>query len=536
MPVDSADTVEILDTTLRDGAQGEGIAFSVQDKLALALALDELGIGWIEAGNPGSNPKEKEFFRLAGGLRLMQAKLCAFGPTRRPGVKAEEDEQTRSLLDAETEAVSVFGKCWDLQVREVLRVSLEENLAMVADSVRFLKRRGRFVIFDAEHFFDGFAGNAGYALKALAAAVDAGADRVALCDTNGGALPDAVAAAVAAARETLPPSAVLGVHAHNDCGMAAANSVAAVRAGCRHVQGTLLGFGERCGNACLAAVIPCLELKLGFRCLPPDGLKQLTGAARAAAEIANVPLPANMPYVGAAAFAHKAGMHADGILKTRRSFEHIDPLLVGNDRRFPISEVGGRSAIAERARKIEPSLTRDDAVIKALALRLKTLEAEGWQFEGADGSFELLVRRELGRYTPLFRIAAYRVTSEHPSGGALACSHGWVKVLVDGSYETAAAEGEGPVNALDAALRRALKAFYPVLERVRLTDYKVRVIDGSAATAAKVRVLIQSTDGRNTWSTAGVSADIIEASCIALEDSIEYKLISDSERAGRSEK
>jgi 2-isopropylmalate synthase len=534
-------SIEVLDTTLRDGAQGEGISFSVQDKLAVVRALDELGVAWIEAGNPGSNPKDMEFFRLAGSLGLENVKLCAFGSTRKKGLKVPEDPQVLSLLRAETGGVVIFGKTWDLHVTEVLRVELEENIAMIAGTIAFLKEKGRTVIYDAEHFFDGFAANRDYALATVKAAAEAGADRLVLCDTNGGTFPDAVAEGVKAVTAALglarkgetegrEAGPLLGIHAHNDADMASANSVTAVRAGCRHVQGTLVGFGERCGNASLAALIPSLEIKLGFRCLPHGKLEQISNLTRKVAEIANVAVPDSLPYVGAHAFAHKAGMHADGILKIRRSFEHVDPALVGNDRHFLMSEVGGRSAIAERVKKIDPAVTRDHPVTAALALKLKTMEAQGWQFEGAEGSFELLVRRELGRYKPLFHIEAYRVVSEHPTGETIACSHAWVKVLVDGQHEIAAAEGDGPVNALDGALRRALRHFYPELEQVRLSDYKVRVIDGNAATAAKVRVLIQSTDNSHTWTTAGVSEDIIDASRAALVDSIEYKLIRDIER------
>ena len=526
--------LEILDTTLRDGAQGEGIAFSVQDKLAVVRALDELGVCWIEAGNPGSNPKDMEFFRLAGKLELQYAKVCSFGPTRKKGVKAGADASLLSLLDSETQAVVIFGKSWNLHVSEVLRVSPEENLAMIAESIAFLKEKGRLVFYDAEHFFDGWKANPEYALATLRTAAEAGADRIILCDTNGGAFPDTISAAV---REVLIPlcaekgsTPFLGIHTHNDVDMASANTVTAVQLGCRHVQGTLVGFGERCGNVSLAALMPSLELKMGFRCLPPGKMEQLSEITRKIAEIANVAIPENMPYVGNHAFAHKAGMHADGILKVRQSFEHMDPSRVGNERHFLMSEVGGRSAVAERAKKIEPSIDKDHPVVATLAQKLKNLEAQGWQFEGADGSFELLVRRELGRYKPLFDIEAYRVVSEHPTGETIACSHAWVKVLVDGQEEIAAAEGSGPVNAMDGALRRALKHFYPELEQVRLFDYKVRVINSSAATAAKVRVLITSTDGRQSWTTVGVSEDIIDASRAALVDSIEYKLICDIER------
>jgi len=536
-PLKDAPSLEILDTTLRDGAQGEGITFSVQDKLDVVRALDNLGISWIEAGNPGSNPKDTEFFRLAGDLKLEHAKLCAFGPTRKKGGKANEDSGLLSLLDAQTRAVVIFGKSWDLHVTEVLRVSPEENLAMIAETIAFLKEKGRQVFYDAEHFFDGWKANPEYALSTLKTAISAGAERIVLCDTNGGAFPETIEKAVKEAAKIIDSASradgspcVLGIHAHNDADMASANTITAVLAGCRHIQGTLVGFGERCGNTSLAAVMPSLELKLGFRCLPEGKMEMLSEITRIIAETANVAVPGNMPYVGSHAFTHKAGMHADGILKLSKSFEHIDPSLVGNDRHIVMSEVGGRSAIAERAKKIDASLTKDHPVTAALAQKLKNLEAEGWQFEGADGSFDLMVRRELGRYKPLFKIEAYRVVSEHPTGETIACSHAWVKVHVDGKEEIAAAEGDGPVNAMDGALRRALKQFFPELKEVRLTDYKVRVIDGNAATAAKVRVLITSSDGRQTWTTVGVSEDIIDASRAALVDSIEYKLIDDIER------
>jgi 2-isopropylmalate synthase len=398
---------------------------------------------------------------------------------------------------------------------------------MIGETVAFLKAEGRTVIYDAEHFFDGWAANPAYALSTVRAAVDAGADRIVLCDTNGGAFPDAVAKGTLEAQNAFP-NAPLGIHAHNDIGLAVANTIAAVQAGCVHVQGTLVGFGERCGNTALAVLIPSLELKMGLRCLPAGSLARISGLTRRVAEIANVLVSDDMPYVGVHAFSHKAGMHVDGILKTSLSFEHVDPASVGNERHFLMSEVGGRSAIAERAKKIDPAITRDHPVTVALAEKLKNLEAEGWAFEGADASFEILARREMGRYRPLFHIDAYRVTSEHPATEALT-SHALVKVLVEGQNEIGAAEGIGPVNALDSALRRALVRFYPALEKVRLEDYKVRVIDGKNATAARVRVLIQSTDGQRSWSTVGVSADIIDASRAALVDSIEYALIGDME-------
>jgi 2-isopropylmalate synthase len=520
--------IEILDTTLRDGAQGEGIVFSVRDKLAVAEALDELGVAWIEAGNPGSNPKDLEFFRLASSLRLNTAKLCAFGSTRKKGVKTTEDGQLRSLLDAETQGVVIFGKSWDLHVSEVLRVSAEENIAMIAETIAFLKAAGRTVIYDAEHFFDGYAANTAYALATVKAAAEAGADRIVLCDTNGGVFPDTIAATVHDMKKAVPQSCI-GIHAHNDSGLALANTISAVQAGCTHVQGTLVGFGERCGNTALAALIPSMELKLKLRCLPEGNLVRISGLTRRVAEIANVSINDDMPYVGAHAFSHKGGMHTDGVLKDKRSFEHIAPEAVGNDRHILLSEVGGRSAVADRAKKIDAAITRDHPVTAALTEKIKNMEAEGWSFEGADASFEILVRRELGLYQPLFHIEAYRVMSEHPTGQTIACSHAWVKVLVESQHEIAAAEGDGPVNALDGALRRALTRFFPSLAQMRLEDYKVRVIDGKEATAAQVRVLIESTDGQRSWNTVGVSADIIDASRAALVDSIEYKLISDME-------
>ncbi|GHV83200.1 hypothetical protein AGMMS50212_05400 [Spirochaetia bacterium] len=422
---------------------------------------------------------------------------------------------------------------------------------MIAETILFLKKEGRTVIFDAEHFFDGLAQNKKYALKAVKTEYNAGADRIVLCDTNGGSFPSAVAEGVSLAAGEMSggsgkaegfgargsrvdsssadcskcaPPPILGIHAHNDSGLALACSIAAVDAGCTHVQGTLIGFGERCGNTALAALIPSLELKLGRRCLPDGKLARISDVSRRVAEIANTTVPDDMPYIGAHAFSHKAGMHADAILKVHSSFEHIDPELVGNGRRFLMSEQGGRSAVAERVKKIDASVTKDSPVINAISRRLKALESAGWAFDGADASFEILVRKELGAYKRFFEIIAYRVQSEHPVGASMECCHAWVKVLVDGQTEIAAAEGDGPVNALDGALRRSLLRFYPELSKMRLSDYKVRVIDGKDATAAQVRVLIESTAGTEIWTTVGVSADIIDASCLALVDSIEYKL------------
>jgi len=517
--------IEVMDTTLRDGAQGEGIVFSVRDKLAVTEALDELGVSWIEAGNPGSNPKDMEFFRLAAALELKNSVICAFGSTRKKGIKAADDSQLRSLLDSGTQGITIFGKSWDLHVNEVLQVQPEENLAMISETITLLKAEGRTVIYDAEHFFDGWVSNPSYALSTIKTAVEAGADRIVLCDTNGGIFPNKITSAVNEVIKSFPDT-VIGIHAHNDCGLALANTISAVQAGCTHVQGTLVGFGERCGNTALAALIPSLELKLGLRCLPQGKLVYIGELTRKVAEIANVIVSDDMPYIGAHAFSHKAGMHTDGILKTSRSFEHINPAEVGNNRHLLMSEVGGRAAIVERVKKIEPSIHKDHPVIISLAEKIKSLEAEGWAYEGADASFEILIRRELGRYTPFFNIEAYRVMSEHPTGDKIECSYAWVKVLAGETSEVAAAEGVGPVGALDSALRRALTRFFPGLAKVRLEDYKVRVIDGKEATAARVRVLIESTDGQHNWNTVGVSADIIDASRAALVDSIEYMLIN----------
>jgi len=519
--------IEILDTTLRDGAQGESITFSLRDKLAVTETLDELGVTLIEAGIPGSNPKDIEYFRLTANLNLKNSKICAFGSTRKKGIKACDDSQLRFLLDAGTQTVVIFGKSWDLHVNKVLRAQPQENLDMIAETIDFLKKEGRYVIYDAEHFFDGYIGNKSYALSTIQTAFGAGADSIVLCDTNGGTLPDKISEAACEVKKIMP-DAVLGIHAHNDCGLAVANSIAAIQKGFTHVQGTLVGFGERCGNTSLAALIPTLELKMSLHCLPAGNLKRIGELTRRVAEIANVIISDDMPYIGTHAFSHKAGMHSDGVIKTNLSFEHINPSAVGNERHLLMSEVGGRAAIAERVKLIEPSIDKDHPVVISLAEKLKTLEALGWAYEGADASFDILILREMKRYTPFFNIEAYRVMSEHPKGSKIECSNAWVKVQVGDKSEVAAAEGVGPVGALDSALRRALTSFYPGLSKMRLEDYKVRVIDGKDATAAQVRVLIESTDGQKTWNTIGVSTDIIDASRAALVDSIEYMLISEN--------
>ncbi len=525
--------IELLDTTLRDGAQAEGISFSVRDKLAITETLDALGIPLIEAGNPGSNPKDLEFFAAARRLRLRQARVAAFGATCRPRLLPADDPQVRSLLAADTEVVVIFGKSWRLHVTAVLRTTPEENLRMIRDTVAFCAGRGRHVIYDAENFFDGWTADADYALRTIAAAAEAGAATICLCETNGGCFPEEVAQATAAAMAQTGGRAggraAVGVHTHNDAGLGVANALAGVRAGATHVQGTLAGFGERCGNASLTTILANLQLKLGHECIPAERLPMLTAAVRRVAEIANIVLPDDLPYVGRKAFAHKAGMHMDGVRKCSRTFEHVAPESVGNERRFLISEVAGRSAVLTRIRTLAPEVQKDDPVVDTVLRRLKQLENDGYQFEGADGSFELLIRKTMGSYRPFFELERFRTLGEHPVGTGTGAA-AMIKLRVDGADDFTAAEGNGPVDALDRCLRKALERFYPGLRETRLPDYKVRVLDGSAGSAAKVRVLIESTDGRESWSTVGVSTDIIEASWLALVDSLEYKLIRDRER------
>lgn len=518
-------SIEILDTTMRDGAQARGIAFSVGDRLHLCRELDEFGIAIIEAGNPASNPKEAEFFQKVKKLKLKNAKLAAFGSTRHKNSSVEIDPSVQALLSADTEVVVIFGKAWDLHAERVLGVTLPQNLDLIAETVDYFKRQGRLVIFDAEHFFDGWARNHGHAMDVLKAAVQGGASTLALCDTNGGMLPQAIAEAVREADGLYP--GIVGIHCHDDAGMAVAGSVAAVQAGASHVQGTFLGYGERCGNANLSAIIPTLQLKLGYACVPKESMEILTGTARAVAEISNVAPDDRAPYVGYNAFAHKGGMHIDGVMKAPETFEHVDPALVGNERQFLLSEVAGRSALAQRIRMMFPNMDRNAPEIAALTKRLKELEHEGYQFEGADGSFEVLVRHYVAPYKPFFRVDYFKVISERPDEDTGLSAYGTVKVDVDGKKRVTGGEGDGPVHALDQALRSALEAFYPAIGAVHLTDYKVRVIDSNKATAAKVRVLIETTDGESVWTTVGVSTDIINASMMALADSMEYKLMKD---------
>lgn len=511
--------IEILDSTLRDGAQGEGISYSVADKLAIARELDALGIDYIECGNPASNPKDREFFELAAGLELANARLVAFGATRRKGVAAQEDEGLAALAEAGTGIVSVFGKCWDMHVTQVLQTTREENRAMIRESCRFLRDCGKEVFFDAEHFFDGYKSDPEFALDMLRAAAEGGAEVLVLCDTNGGGFPDEMAE-ITRKVCALMPKLTIGVHFHNDSGMAVASSVLAAGAGAGHIQGTLLGIGERCGNAELSAIIPNLQLKRSVKLIPDCAA--LVPACRAVAEICNINMTRGEPYVGSSAFAHKAGMHADAVLKNPASFEHVKPESVGNKRRLLLSEMSGRGALSAELYTLLPG-GGDERTVRVVLDRLKELEHEGYQFEGAHASFELMVRKCTGSYKPFFELRNYRIICAQPHDPDCSAA-AMVKIRVDGEDVLRSGEGKGPIDALNKALRLALRVFYPQLSEMRLVDYKVRVMDSKEATAARVRVMITSSDGRREWSTVGVSCDIIEASWTALCDSIEYKL------------
>ncbi|MBQ9367100.1 MAG: citramalate synthase [Victivallales bacterium] len=515
--------ITIVDSTLRDGAQGELLSFSVQDKLNIALALDDFGIDCIEAGTPASNPKDMEFFRKLASVPLKNARPCAFGTTRRKEHTVAEDEGLGLLLEANTPIVSIVGKASLRQVTEVIKATQEENTAMIADSISFLKEKGKQVFFDAEHFFDGFQEAPDFAMDTLRTALESGADVLCLCDTNGGRTPTEIYRAVKAVRQVFPKAAI-GIHCHNDCGCAVANSMVAVEAGATQVQGTFSGYGERCGNADLSVLIPNLILKKGCRCNVTH-LEKLCDTAHRVAEISNVAIPGGKPYVGHSAFAHKGGMHIDGMLKMDGAFEHISPDVVGNHRRYLLSEVSGRSTLLEKVKHLSPKLTKESTELSRIVEKLKEMEFLGYQFEAAEASLELLARRVLGLHRPHFELVQYKTIGEYPAPNNKDQASAMIEVKVGSSVEVSAALGNGPVNALDQALRKALKVFYPQLDKVHLTDYKVRVLDTESATAAKVRVLIDSGDGSRVWTTVGVSTDIIEASWLALADSIEYQLI-----------
>jgi 2-isopropylmalate synthase len=513
--------VEIYDTTLRDGSQGQGVSFSVADKLRIAERLDSFGVHYIEGGWPGSNPKDIEFFDEAKGRRFERARLAAFGSTRRKEVRADADDQVRLLVDAATPVITIFGKTWLLHVREVLQTTPEENLAMVEDTVRYLKAQGRFVVYDAEHAFDGYKDSSEYALATWLAAERGGADVVVLCDTNGGSVPQEVADITRDAVKRL--RVPVGIHTHDDIGLGVANALAAVEAGASHAQGTFNGYGERIGNCNLTTLIPNLEFKLKRRSVPPESLPLLKEFSQFLDEVANIRPNPRLPWVGSAAFSHKGGTHVNAVQKLLRSYEHVDPALVGNSRQVLISELAGRSNIIMKSRELGLDVTKDTPELNAMLKRVKELEHEGYEFEAADGSLALLIRRALKDIPTPFAVDAYHVSMR--SEGQASICEATVKVRVGREHAHTVADGDGPVNALDGALRSALIRFYPDLGAVRLTDYKVRIVDSSVGTAARTRVLIESSDGQSTWTTIGVNENIIEASLQALVDSLEYALL-----------
>jgi 2-isopropylmalate synthase len=524
--------IAIYDTTLRDGSQGEGVNFSLQDKLQITRRLDALGVDYIEGGYPLSNPKDAAYFRAVRDLDLKHSRVTAFGMTRRKGVAAEDDTGMKALVEAGTQAITLVGKSWDFQAREVLGVSLEENLRMIADSVAFLAANSPELISDAEHFFDGFARNPDYALQTLQAAASAGAAWIVLCDTNGGTLPDQVAAGVAAVKQAI--AVPIGIHTHNDCDLAVANTLVAVQHGATQVQGTINGIGERCGNVDLCSVIANLALKCqGYEVLDPEKLAHLTEVSRYVYETANMNFRPGQPFVGTSAFAHKGGMHVHGIRKNASSYEHLDPSLVGNERRVLVSELSGKSNIAEKLGEYD--LEQDSDLLSRVLDRVQDLENEGYQFEAAEASFVLLVEKLAGRYTPRFERLHYFVSVAGRKGG-VPVTEASVKVQIGDAVEHTVSEGDGPVNALDGALRKALEAHFPRLKEMDLVDYKVRVINARAGTAARVRVVIESKDRDSIWGTVGVSENVIEASWLALVDAFDHKLGKDAREAARAAK
>ncbi|HEX2392891.1 MAG TPA: citramalate synthase [Solirubrobacterales bacterium] len=513
------DQLKLYDTTLRDGMQGEGMSLSASEKARVVLALDALGVQMIEAGFPSSNPKEVELFERLAQLELEQATVCAFGMTRRRDSAAAEDPALITLVEAFTPVVTLVGKTWGLHLEKVTKVSREENLAMIADSVAFCRGSAKRVVYDAEHFFDAYRDDAGYALACLEAAIEAGAENVTLCDTNGSSLPDQIAAATAEVAGRLGERAEIGIHVHDDAGCGVANSLAAVREGARMVQGTMNGYGERCGNANLTTILPALQLKMGFEVVSPAQLASLTKTAHFLDELCNVTPNPDAPYVGRNAFAHKGGMHVAGVEADARTFEHLDPAAVGNERAVLPSELSGKATIRSQAERA--GLELDDAAATRAVERLKQREHDGYHYEAAPASFELLLRREAGSYQPLFELESFRVVTELRAGGQVE-TEATIKIHLDGERYVRVAEGNGPVNALDRALRGAIADRYPHLADIELTNYKVRILDEAHGTGAVTRVLLDSADGEREWGTIGVSENIIEASWEALVDSLEY--------------
>jgi 2-isopropylmalate synthase len=519
--------IEVFDTTLRDGLQVEGVSASVEDKLRIAEQLDYLGVHYIEGGWPGANPKDIEFFaRAATELKFTTSTLVAFGSTRRPKGKVDDDATLRHLIDANTSAVCIVAKSWDYHVINALQTTLDEGIAMIADSVEYLKGNGRRVLVDMEHFFDGFKRNEEFALRALEAAVMKGASHLVLCDTNGGSLPHEVQQIVAQVKSHVGNDVTIGIHCHDDTGCAVANSMAAVLSGAGHVQGTLNGLGERTGNTNLTTVIPNLQLKLGYQCLPEGRLDRLTAVSNHVAEVLNRPMNPQAPYVGTGAFAHKAGLHVSAIVRAKDAYEHVDPALVGNGTRFVVSEMAGKATINIKADEL--GLELDGPAINQVIDDLKRLEHEGYHFEAADASLELLMRKATGWEQSFFKVESMRVITDEGANGEFtteATVKVWVGPEGSATRHVHTAEGNGPVNAIDTALRAAVSQAYPNVDRIHLTDYKVRILDGATATGAVTRVLIDATDGERSWTTIGVSSNIIEASWRALEESLIYGLL-----------
>ncbi len=515
--------VLIYDTTLRDGAQGEGISFSLDDKIKIAKKLDYLGVSYIEGGWPGSNPKDLEFFKQMQRLDLKNARVAAFGSTRKPGITVKQDSNIKALLDSGAKTITIVGKTWDFHVLRALETTLEENLNMIRETVSYLKDKDLEVIFDAEHFFDGFKNNPEYALQVLKTAADAGADWLILCDTNGGSMPWEIESIVQEVRDQVQTP--LGIHAHNDSGCALSNSLVAVKQGCRQVQGTINGYGERCGNSDICSVIPNLELKMDLRCLPSGNLKYLSEVSHYISEIANMPHHNNQPFVGHGAFAHKGGIHVSALLKDSQTYEHINPEEVGNHRRVLVSELSGLSNLLYKAKELNIDVNTYDAETRRLMKRIKELENQGFQFEGADASLELFLRKAFGQYEDFFQLKNLKIILEKSEGEEEFSAEAMIKVQIGDNTVHTAAEGEGPVNALDNSLRKALNEVYPEITEMHLSDYKVRVLNGNNGTAAKVRVLIDSADQNDKWSTVGVSENIIEASWQAIVDSINFLLL-----------
>jgi 2-isopropylmalate synthase len=515
--------VLIYDTTLRDGAQGEGISFSLDDKIKIAKRLDYLGVSYIEGGWPGSNPKDLEFFKQVQLLDLKNSRVAAFGSTRKPGITVKQDSNVKALLESGAKTITIVGKTWDFHVLRALETTLEENLNMIRETVSYLKDKDLEVIFDAEHFFDGFKNNPDYALQVLQTAVGSGANWLILCDTNGGSMPWEIGSIIKEVRQQVQTP--LGIHAHNDSGCGVSNSLVAVKQGCRQVQGTINGYGERCGNSDICSVIPSLELKMGLKCLPPGNLKYLSEVAHYVGEIANMPHHNNQPFVGHGAFAHKGGIHVSALLKDSLTYEHINPEEVGNHRRVLVSELSGLSNLLYKAKELNIDVNTYDAETRRLMKQIKELENQGFQFEGADASLELFLRKAFGQYEDFFQLKNLKIILEKSEGEDEFSAEAMIKVQIGDNTVHTAAEGEGPVNALDNSLRKALYEVYPEITEMHLSDYKVRVLNGNNGTAAKVRVLIDSADQSDKWSTVGVSENIIEASWQAIVDSINFHLL-----------